>query len=73
MSPLYTFVPKPRLTDFSFGIFYNAMPGQDRKDLIEEWGRGMYPEAWEELEKVGRYTVDDGFVTLFKIKQKWEA
>jgi hypothetical protein len=49
------------------------MPGQNRKDEIEEWGRGMYPEVWEELEKVGRMYVDEGFVTLFKIERTWKA
>ncbi|EPE35328.1 hypothetical protein GLAREA_11027 [Glarea lozoyensis ATCC 20868] len=57
----------------TFGIFYNAMPGQNRKDEIEEWGRGMYPEVWAELEKVGRMYVDEGFVTLFKIERTWKA
>ncbi|KAG9238436.1 putative complex I intermediate-associated protein 84, mitochondrial [Amylocarpus encephaloides] len=57
----------------TFGIFYNAIPSVDRKETIEGWGKGMYPEAWAELEKIGKTTVDEGWVTIFDIKREWKA
>lgn len=38
----------------TLGTFYNAIPGQNRKDLVEEWAKDNYPDAWKELEKLGR-------------------
>ncbi|TVY68787.1 Mitochondrial complex I intermediate-associated protein, partial [Lachnellula suecica] len=57
----------------TLGILYNALPGQSRKDSIEEWAKGMYPAAWVELEKCGQRTIDDGFVKLFCIERGWVA
>jgi hypothetical protein len=56
-----------------FGIFYNAMPGQNRKDLVEEWGKGVYPEVWAELVKVGQTTTDGGFVKVWLIQRECKA
>ncbi|CAG8978372.1 hypothetical protein HYALB_00010390 [Hymenoscyphus albidus] len=55
------------------GVFYNAMPGQNRKDMIEEWARATYPEAWRELQAMGQTTIDGGFVKKFLIRLKWKA
>ena len=54
------------------GIFYNAIPGQNRKDLVEEWGKGMYGDAWAELEKLGQTEHEEGF-RLFDIEREWKA
>lgn len=62
-------------TDWKYrlGVFYNAMPGQDRKDMIEEWAKATYPEEWKALEAMGQTTIDGGFVKKFLIKLQWKA
>lgn len=54
-------------------MFYNAMPGQDRKDMIQEWAEATYPEEWKALEAMGQTTIDGGFVKKFLIKLQWKA
>ncbi|CZR60764.1 related to complex I intermediate-associated protein 84, mitochondrial precursor [Phialocephala subalpina] len=54
------------------GTFYNAIPGQNRKDLVEEWAKDNYPDAWKELEKLGRYEHEEGHM-LFNMKREFKA
>jgi hypothetical protein len=49
------------------GTFYNALPGQNRKDLVEEWAKDHYPDVWSELEKLGQRTMKEGH-RLFNMK-----
>ncbi|KAH8820846.1 hypothetical protein F5884DRAFT_662337 [Xylogone sp. PMI_703] len=50
----------------TLGTLYNAIPGQNRKDQIEKWGRARYPVLWAELEQYGQREMDEGH-RLFKI------
>jgi hypothetical protein len=54
------------------GTFYNAAPGQNRKDDIEEWAKNLYPDIWKKLEKVGQKTAPEGY-RLFKIVREVKA
>jgi len=58
--------------DYRLGTLYNALHGQDRKDIIEQWGKDTYPSVWEELEKLGRYE-DEHHYRQFNIERKFEA
>lgn len=42
------------------GTFYNAIPGQNRKDLVQEWAMELYPDAWTETEKLGQFEHKEG-------------
>jgi hypothetical protein len=57
---------------YRLGTFYNAAPGENRKDEVEEWVKERYPEIWAELEKVGRTTIDED-VELFNIVRDVKA
>jgi hypothetical protein len=48
------------LTCDSIGTFYNALPGQNRKDLVQEWAVELYPDAWAETEKLGQFEHKEG-------------
>jgi len=48
------------------GHLYNAIQGQNRKDLVGEWARELYPEAWAGLEALGQKTMKEGH-RLFKL------
>ena len=37
------------LLPYRLGALYNAVPGQNRKDLVKEWACSLYPELWGEL------------------------
>ncbi|KAG0652266.1 complex I intermediate-associated [Hyphodiscus hymeniophilus] len=52
----------------TIGSFYNALPGQNRKDLVEEWAKDLYPDIWAELEKLGQRTMKEGH-RLFNMKK----
>ena len=54
------------------GTFYNALPGQNRKDLVEEWAKDLYPDAWADLEKVGQKIMKEGH-RLFNMKREIRA
>ncbi|TVY44863.1 Complex I intermediate-associated protein, mitochondrial [Lachnellula subtilissima] len=56
----------------TLGIFYNAIPGRDRKEAVAEWAKAMYPEPWAELEKVGQREHVEGW-SLFNIEREWKA
>lgn len=58
--------------DNRLGIFYNATDGQNRKDMVEEWARGMYPDAWAELEEQGQTEHEEGY-RVYNIKREWKA
>jgi len=51
------------------GTLYNAVPGQNRKDLVEKWAQDLYPSLWAELEKFGQLTTKEGH-RLFKIQEE---
>ncbi|KAI9836811.1 MAG: hypothetical protein M1819_000976 [Sarea resinae] len=51
------------------GTFYNAIPGQNQKDLVEEWGLKTYPEAWQDLSALGQMSRRDGS-RAFKINRE---
>jgi hypothetical protein len=57
----------------SLGTFYNAIPGQNRKDLVEEWAKDLWPDAWSDLEKLGQVRAKEGH-RLFKMpKPEYKA
>ena len=43
------------------GTFYNAAPGQTRKERVEEWAKQAYPDVWQELLAIGTTEVLDRF------------
>jgi len=45
---------------------YNALPGQERKDMVGEWAKELYPEVWAELEALGQQEMREGY-RLFKL------
>ena len=57
---------------YRLGIFYNAIPGRNRKEAVAGWAKGVYPEAWAELEKVGQREHVEGY-KLFKIEREFKA
>tara|TARA_R110002060_G_scaffold10356_3_gene15389 strand:- start:439 stop:606 length:168 start_codon:yes stop_codon:yes gene_type:complete len=54
------------------GTFYNSIPSQHRKDLVEEWAKGLYPDVWKELCKLGQTTQKEGH-RLFNLKREIKA
>ena len=48
------------------GTFYNALPGQNRKDLVEQWAKELYSDVWAELSKLGQIEAKEGH-RLFKL------
>ncbi|KAL2071841.1 hypothetical protein VTL71DRAFT_13076 [Oculimacula yallundae] len=56
----------------TLGTFYNSLPGQNRKDLVEEWAKGLYPDVWKELCKLGQTTQDEGH-RLFNMTREMKA
>ncbi len=50
----------------SIASFYNALPGQNQKDLVEKWAQDAYPHIWTELEKLGQRTTKEGH-RIFKM------
>lgn len=60
------------LINYRLGTFYNSLPGQNRKDLVEEWAKGLYPEVWKALEKLGQKTQKEGH-RLFDMKREIKA
>ncbi|CAL3967730.1 hypothetical protein PZA11_003960 [Diplocarpon coronariae] len=51
----------------TIGTFYNSIPSQNRKDLVEEWAKALYPEVWKQLSELGQTTQDEGH-RLFNLK-----
>ena len=51
---------------YRLGTFYNALPGQNRKDLVEQWAKELYPNVWTELSKLGQIEAKEGHL-LFKL------
>lgn len=39
------------------GTFYNATPGNEGKEKVKEWASKAYPKVYEDLLRVGQYTV----------------
>ena len=44
------------LTRYRLGTFYNAIPGPANKTKVKEWAWKAYPDAYEDLLKLGTYT-----------------
>jgi hypothetical protein len=55
------------------GTFYNALPGQNRKDLVEEWAKETYPDAWTELVKLGQTKQKEGHRLFNMPKREMKA
>ena len=36
------------------GTLFNAIPGEAKKQKVEEWAKAHYARAWSDLEKLGR-------------------
>ena len=53
----------------SLGMLYNAVPGQNSKDSVEDWAKALYPEIWKELAKVGQTEQKEGH-RLFHLKRE---
>ena len=64
---LFQLVKVTNISD-RIGSFYNALPGQNRKDLVEIWAKDQYPEIWAELEKLGQRTMKEGH-RMFNMKK----
>lgn len=61
-----------QLDVLTLGTFYNSIPSQHRKDLVEEWAKGLYPDVWKELCKLGQTTQKEGH-RLFNMKREIKA
>jgi hypothetical protein len=48
----------------SIGTIYNAIQGSNRKDLVEEWARELYPNVWKDIEKLGMYEHEEGHMVI---------
>lgn len=46
-----------RLTCSRIGTFYNAVKRDTNKQKVKEWAWAAYPEAYEDLLKLGQYEV----------------
>ena len=46
-----------RLTCSRIGTFYNAVKSDTNKQKVKEWAWVAFPEAYEELLKLGQYEV----------------
>ena len=64
--PFLSFFMCDRLMVCSLGTFYNALPGQNRKDLVEGWAKESYPDVWNALSRLGQRTMKEGH-RLFKM------
>lgn len=52
------FIVSVVLTDEDrLGTFYNAIPGPVNKQKVKDWAWKAYPQAYEDLLKLGTYTV----------------
>ena len=46
-----------KLTCSRIGTFYNAVKSDTNRQKVKEWAWAAYPEAYEELLKLGQYEV----------------
>lgn len=46
-----------RLTCSRIGTFYNAVKSDTNKQKVKEWAWAAFPEAYEDLLKLGQYEV----------------
>lgn len=61
------------LTLSSIGTIYNAIQGSNRKDLVAEWTKELYPEVWKEAEKLGFTEHEEGHMVLNMPERKLRA
>ncbi|EDO02540.1 hypothetical protein SS1G_05016 [Sclerotinia sclerotiorum 1980 UF-70] len=57
----------------TIGTIYNAIQGSNRKDLVAEWTKELYPEVWKEAEKLGFYEHEEGHMVLKMPEKKLKA
>ncbi|KAJ8067422.1 hypothetical protein OCU04_004769 [Sclerotinia nivalis] len=57
----------------TIGTIYNAIQGSNRKDLVAEWTKELYPEVWKEAEKLGFYEHEEGHMVLNMPEKKLRA
>lgn len=59
---------KHKLTRYEnrIGHLYNALPGQNRKDLVATWCEELYPSVWSQLQACGQQEMKEGHM-LFKL------
>ncbi|PQE04739.1 pentatricopeptide repeat domain-containing protein [Rutstroemia sp. NJR-2017a BBW] len=48
----------------TIGTIYNAIQGSNRKDLVEEWAKELYPNVWKDIEKLGMYEHEEGHMVI---------
>ena len=42
------------MENYRLGTLFNALPGEVKKQQVEEWASAHYVTAWEDLSKLGR-------------------
>ncbi|ESZ98428.1 hypothetical protein SBOR_1090 [Sclerotinia borealis F-4128] len=57
----------------TIGTIYNAIQGSNRKDLVAEWTKELYPEVWKEVEKLGFWEHEEGHMVLNMPERKLKA
>ncbi|QSZ36827.1 hypothetical protein DSL72_006710 [Monilinia vaccinii-corymbosi] len=57
----------------TIGTIYNAIQGSNRKDLVAEWTKELYPEVWKEVEKLGFTEHEEGHMVLNMPEKKLKA
>ncbi|KAM0164970.1 hypothetical protein ACHAQE_001549 [Botrytis cinerea] len=57
----------------TIGTIYNAIQGSNRKDLVAEWTKELYPEVWKEAEKLGFTEHEEGHMVLNMPERKLRA
>ncbi|KAB8295248.1 hypothetical protein EYC80_007162 [Monilinia laxa] len=57
----------------TIGTIYNAIQGSNRKDLVAEWTKELYPEVWKEVEKLGFTEHEEGHLVLNMPERKLKA
>ncbi|KAI9647774.1 hypothetical protein NHQ30_004162 [Ciborinia camelliae] len=63
----------PASNKSSIGTIYNAIQGSNRKDLVAEWTKELYPEVWKEVEKLGFTEHEEGHMVLNMPERKLKA
>lgn len=51
----------------SLGSVYNVLKGWTKQPVFAKWAKEKYPEAWAELEKVGKSVTKEDEWESFKI------
>lgn len=51
---------------------YNAVPGASKREDIEAWAKETHPQAWRELEAIGREKNPENANLYFNIDREIE-